>query len=610
MRLSSSRVLLLLALLLLAPHARGQAAYEIRVVSPEPITNGNFGGQVVGLNDVDGDGRGDFAVAEVGMSRVYVYSGATLDRLLILTGVESSTLSATPDFDGDGADDLLIGAAPALLYSTGTGALLRLYEGPPNVFFYAYSAVAPDTDGDGVFDVLLAESPAVGGERTVHIVSGMTGDVLYSLTADGPEADDFGASAAGVPDVDGDGRGDIVVGAPGARVSGLSGQGAVFVFSGATGALLYRKPNPYPDDYFPPHFGASVVGMPDVNGDGAGDLLVSAPDQGYEVGTVLLLSGATGGVLRSYSVGEEYGRFGSLIAAIPDADGDGLWDVMGRYYDDPYGSTIVVFSSTGREIARLGGAGFEGYGFGTSSAGVPDFDGDGLAEFAVGGIWNTRFEGLVSLLPSAERPAPVLAVAPVDPPIVIPPDGGAFSFTARFTSQSEIWQRWRVWTQPFRDGVPVGEGLAPMPVHLDPRQDTTFTAMQEVDGEAPAGDYTYTVYVGTYPGPVVAQASFSFTKATGTAAGPDAEPLAATLAATPNPSRERTTFRFTLPTAGTVRLAVYDALGREVAVLVDEERGAGRHDAVLDASRLSPGVYVARLTAAEATATRTLVVAR
>ena len=67
----------------------------------------------------------------------------------------------------------------------------------------------------------------------------------------------------------------------------------------------------------------------------------------------------------------------------------------------------------------------------------------------------------------------------------------------------------------------------------------------------------------------------------------------------PNPALGRTTLVFDLAEAGPVRLGVYDALGREVAVLVDEVRPAGRHEAVLDGSGLPSGVYLVRLTASD-----------
>ena len=78
----------------------------------------------------------------------------------------------------------------------------------------------------------------------------------------------------------------------------------------------------------------------------------------------------------------------------------------------------------------------------------------------------------------------------------------------------------------------------------------------------------------------------------------------------PNPSRGAVAVPFELPTAGAVRLAVHDALGREVAVLVDGARPAGRHAASVGAGALPAGVYFVRLAAGGAVETRPLVVVR
>lgn len=78
----------------------------------------------------------------------------------------------------------------------------------------------------------------------------------------------------------------------------------------------------------------------------------------------------------------------------------------------------------------------------------------------------------------------------------------------------------------------------------------------------------------------------------------------------PNPAADRATFRVTLPTDGPVRLALYDVLGREVAVAVDGWRAAGPHEVVLSVATLPPGVYVVRFVAGAQTATRHVTVAR
>ncbi len=74
---------------------------------------------------------------------------------------------------------------------------------------------------------------------------------------------------------------------------------------------------------------------------------------------------------------------------------------------------------------------------------------------------------------------------------------------------------------------------------------------------------------------------------------------ASAVVASPNPFASRTTLAFEVEAAAHVRLAVYDLLGREVAVLVDGALEAGRHRAALDAGALAAGTYVYRLAAGE-----------
>ena len=90
---------------------------------------------------------------------------------------------------------------------------------------------------------------------------------------------------------------------------------------------------------------------------------------------------------------------------------------------------------------------------------------------------------------------------------------------------------------------------------------------------------------------------------------PTAAPALA-LTAAPNPASGRSTLRFTLPQGADVTLAVYDALGRRVALLADGPFAPGPHAAVWEAGTAPPGVYLYRLTAGAATRTGTLTVAR
>jgi formylglycine-generating enzyme required for sulfatase activity len=78
----------------------------------------------------------------------------------------------------------------------------------------------------------------------------------------------------------------------------------------------------------------------------------------------------------------------------------------------------------------------------------------------------------------------------------------------------------------------------------------------------------------------------------------------------PNPFNPWTTIRFTMPNAGKARLAVFDLLGREIAVLVDGETGAGTQTAIWDAAGVPSGVYICCFTASHMTHTAKMLLTR
>jgi len=78
----------------------------------------------------------------------------------------------------------------------------------------------------------------------------------------------------------------------------------------------------------------------------------------------------------------------------------------------------------------------------------------------------------------------------------------------------------------------------------------------------------------------------------------------------PNPFNPRTVVSSQLSVASEVRLVIYDLLGREVAVLVDERRAAGRYQDVFDGDRLASGMYICRMTAGGYTESRPMVLLR
>jgi pimeloyl-ACP methyl ester carboxylesterase len=78
----------------------------------------------------------------------------------------------------------------------------------------------------------------------------------------------------------------------------------------------------------------------------------------------------------------------------------------------------------------------------------------------------------------------------------------------------------------------------------------------------------------------------------------------------PNPFNPATTIRYDVPQQTTVKIAVYDMIGREVATLVNETKEAGSYEVIFTASQLASGVYFYKLSTGTATAVRKLLVAK
>jgi probable HAF family extracellular repeat protein len=137
--------------------------------------------------------------------------------------------------------------------------------------------------------------------------------------------------------------------------------------------------------------------------------------------------------------------------------------------------------------------------------------------------------------------------------------------------------------------------------------DLTGWTLSTADGVSADG----TVIVGYGSNPSGQMEAWRAVVPIGTANAPSPESTGLVLhAPAPNPAAGSTTLRFDLPTAGRVRLAIHDMLGREVALPVDGERPAGVHEVTLSADALAPGVYLVRVAAASGTAVRHVTVVR
>lgn len=202
------------------------------------------------------------------------------------------------DVDGDGADDLIVGiagydsavgddAGKVIIYSGATGTLIRAWLGETteSLFGHAVEGIG-DVNGDDWPDVVVGAPiyDAASQIGKIYVFSGATGQLLWSKLGAGPE-DQFGWSVAAAGDVDGDQIPDVIAGArsPGPLIEQ---PGKAYVYSGADGRLIWEWEGEEESDWF----GASVAGAGDIDNDGFADLIVGAPKAG---GQAPLLAWAT-----------------------------------------------------------------------------------------------------------------------------------------------------------------------------------------------------------------------------------------------------------------------------------------------------------------------------
>ncbi len=340
----------------------------------------NFGYSVASAGDVNADGYSDVIIgapqydegANANVGRVYVYHGST-------TG-----LAATPNSTLDEIDQAL-------------------------AYFGWSVASAGDVNGDGFSDVIVGASQYDEGafinEGRAFIYHGSVTGLSLTANSTPDDADQagahFGISVASAGDVNGDGYGDVIIGAY-LFDDTFSDEGVAFVYHGSASGLS-ATPNSMCDDadQLNANFGISVSSAGDVNGDGFSDVVIGA--NSYDAvfaneGRAFVYHGSAVGLPATPNstpddANQLNANFGCSVASAGDVNGDGYSDVIigANSYDDVFaneGRAFVYYGSAaglpGTPDITLDGANQLNAIFGNSVASAGDVNGDGYNDVIVG----------------------------------------------------------------------------------------------------------------------------------------------------------------------------------------------------------------------------------
>jgi hypothetical protein len=392
-----------------------------------------FGTSVASAGDVNGDGYTDVIVGANGndaggtdAGRAYIFFGrASMDNTpdVTLTGAAADDLfgnsvSSAGDVNGDGYADVIVGAYFNDAGGTNAGRAYIFFGGAsmdntPDVtltgaaaydwFGYSVSS-AGDFNGDGYGDVIVGayrndESGTDAGRAYIYF-GGVSIDNTPDVTlSDFVAGDWFGCSVSSAGDVNGDGYGDVIVGAIHSTDAGRA-----YIYFG--GASMYD----FPDVTFTgaaanDRFGESVSSAGDVNGDGYSDVIVGALFN--NAGGIIDAGSAYiyfGGASMDNTVDvtltgvAEQNYFGNSVSSAGDVNGDGYSDVIvGAYGNNAggigagTGSAYIYFGGVTIDTTpdvTLTGTEVQG-GFGNSVSSAGDVNGDGYSDVIVGAYANS-----------------------------------------------------------------------------------------------------------------------------------------------------------------------------------------------------------------------------
>jgi len=257
-----------------------------------PHANTRLGESVARAGDVNGDGYADVIVGSAVDVRVYLGSSSGLSTSHAWSIPNLGSAVSAGDVNGDGYADVMVatpGSDSVSVYlgsSTGlaTTAAWTAVSGSPGTGFGTSLSGAGDVNGDGFGDVVVGALDYSNGETRegrTYVFQGGTAGMSSFATWSNPGSQaggEYGASVSLVGDLNADGFSDYVVGAN--REDSVNGQksGRAHVYLGEN---LFTLPTPAGSLNGPSAdagFGNWVAGAGDMNGDGYDDFLVGARD--------------------------------------------------------------------------------------------------------------------------------------------------------------------------------------------------------------------------------------------------------------------------------------------------------------------------------------------
>jgi hypothetical protein len=365
-----------------------------------------FGFDVAGAGDVNGDGYADVIVGARSLGAAYIFLGrasgipdgtsqTAATRLLSDTGgYVGSPVSGIGDVNGDGYADVAAGGFVFLggkegIVSGGPATAASRLEATNVV---SSIAAAGDVNGDGYTDVIVGY---IGGTALLYLgsPSGISGSSpatrLRGLSS-------YGLRVAGAGDVNGDGYADVIVGAMfGGEVLVFLGSAAGIPDGGPASAATRLVDNS--NDVW---FGWSVSSAGDVNRDGYGDIVVGDPFWGpleARYGAAFIFAGSASGIQSGtasiaavrLTTPRPAVPLGSSVSGVGDVDRDGYPDIV--VGADQSGMAFLYLGSpswlAGTDSPVLPAANLvtdQGGWFGGSAAGAGDVNGDGYADVIIG----------------------------------------------------------------------------------------------------------------------------------------------------------------------------------------------------------------------------------